>query len=76
MIADNSPGMRTFGSSMSDLAFHELALSLSAPIAMKMDGFNLVEAIKGQSHPSTSTIMMLTSGGQRGDAARCKFRTY
>jgi signal transduction histidine kinase/DNA-binding response OmpR family regulator len=37
----------------------------------KMDGFNLVETIKGQSHPSTATIMMLTSGGQRGDAARC-----
>ncbi len=37
----------------------------------KMDGFNLVDTIKGQSHPSTATIMMLTSGGQRGDAARC-----
>jgi two-component system sensor histidine kinase/response regulator len=37
----------------------------------KMDGFNLVETIKEQSHPSTATIMMLTSGGQRGDAARC-----
>jgi signal transduction histidine kinase/CheY-like chemotaxis protein/HPt (histidine-containing phosphotransfer) domain-containing protein len=37
----------------------------------KMDGFSLVETIKGQSHPSTATIMMLTSGGQRGDAARC-----
>jgi two-component system sensor histidine kinase/response regulator len=37
----------------------------------KMDGFDLVETIKGQPHPSTATIMMLTSGGQRGDAARC-----
>jgi two-component system sensor histidine kinase/response regulator len=37
----------------------------------KMDGFDLVETINGQPHPSTATIMMLTSGGQRGDAARC-----
>jgi CheY-like chemotaxis protein len=37
----------------------------------KMDGFQFVETIKGQSHPSTATIMMLTSGGQRGDSARC-----
>jgi two-component system sensor histidine kinase/response regulator len=37
----------------------------------KMDGFQLVETIKGQPHPSTATIMMLTSGGQRGDSARC-----
>ncbi len=37
----------------------------------KMDGFDLVETIKGQPHPSTATIMMLTSGGQRGDAVRC-----
>jgi CheY-like chemotaxis protein len=36
-----------------------------------MDGFNLVEKIKEQAGPSASTIMMLTSGGQRGDAARC-----
>jgi signal transduction histidine kinase/CheY-like chemotaxis protein len=37
----------------------------------KMDGFELVETIKRQPYPSTTTIMMLTSGGQRGDAARC-----
>jgi two-component system, sensor histidine kinase and response regulator len=37
----------------------------------KMDGFSLVEQIKENSGPSTATIMMLTSGGQRGDAARC-----
>ena len=37
----------------------------------KMDGFGLVEQIKQNSGPSTATIMMLTSGGQRGDAARC-----
>jgi two-component system sensor histidine kinase/response regulator len=37
----------------------------------KMDGFGLVEQIKRKLDISTSTIMMLTSGGQRGDAARC-----
>ena len=34
----------------------------------RMDGFGLVEEIKQRPGLSTSTIMMLTSGGQRGDA--------
>jgi two-component system sensor histidine kinase/response regulator len=38
----------------------------------RMDGFGLVEHIKENPELSTSTIMMLTSGGQRGDAARCE----
>jgi two-component system, sensor histidine kinase and response regulator len=38
----------------------------------KMDGFGLVEQIKQREELATSTIMMLTSGGQRGDAARCE----
>jgi two-component system sensor histidine kinase/response regulator len=37
-----------------------------------MDGFDLVEQIKRRLELSTSTIMMLTSGGRRGDAARCR----
>ena len=37
----------------------------------KMDGFGLVENIKQTPDAATATIMMLTSGGQRGDAARC-----
>jgi two-component system sensor histidine kinase/response regulator len=37
----------------------------------KMDGFTLVEQIKERPQLNTATIMMLTSGGQRGDAARC-----
>jgi two-component system sensor histidine kinase/response regulator len=37
----------------------------------KMDGFGLVEEVKRRQGLSTSTIMMLTSGGQRGDAAKC-----
>jgi two-component system, sensor histidine kinase and response regulator len=36
-----------------------------------VDGFSFVERIQG-SDRSTATIMMLTSGSQRGDAARCE----
>ena len=36
-----------------------------------MDGFGLVNNIRETANASTATIMMLTSGGQRGDAARC-----
>ena len=38
----------------------------------KMDGFTLVERIRARPELSTATIMMLTSAGQRGDAARCQ----
>jgi two-component system, sensor histidine kinase and response regulator len=38
----------------------------------KMDGFGLVGHIKEWSKHSTATIMMLTSGGRRGDVARCQ----
>jgi CheY-like chemotaxis protein/nitrogen-specific signal transduction histidine kinase len=37
----------------------------------KMDGFTLVEHIRHNPELATSTIMMLTSAGHRGDAARC-----
>jgi signal transduction histidine kinase/CheY-like chemotaxis protein len=37
-----------------------------------MDGFELTERIRQGPHPSTVTIMMLTSAGHRGDAARCQ----
>ena len=36
-----------------------------------MDGFALVERIRERPELSTATIMMLTSAGHRGDAARC-----
>ena len=38
----------------------------------KMDGFELIERIRVQDDTHTPTIMMLTSGGHRGDAARCE----
>jgi len=37
----------------------------------KMDGFGLVERLRENPGVAMSTIMMLTSGGQRGDAQRC-----
>jgi PAS domain S-box-containing protein len=37
-----------------------------------MDGFTLAERIKEDPALSGATIMMLTSGGHRGDAARCR----
>src|SRR6266446_1473136 len=37
-----------------------------------MDGFSLVERIRQRPELSTATIMMLTSAGHRGDAARCE----
>jgi PAS domain S-box-containing protein len=38
----------------------------------KMDGFTLVEHIRMRPELATATIMMLTSAGHRGDAARCQ----
>jgi signal transduction histidine kinase/DNA-binding response OmpR family regulator/HPt (histidine-containing phosphotransfer) domain-containing protein len=38
----------------------------------EMDGFTLVERIREDPALAAATIMMLTSSGQRGDAARCR----
>jgi signal transduction histidine kinase/DNA-binding response OmpR family regulator len=38
----------------------------------EMDGFTLVEKIKSEIYSKEAIIMMLTSAGMRGDAARCK----
>ncbi len=38
----------------------------------EMDGFTLADQIRHDPKLADATIMMLTSGGQRGDAARCK----
>jgi two-component system, sensor histidine kinase and response regulator len=37
----------------------------------EMNGFTLIERIRQRPELSTATIMMLTSAGHRGDAARC-----
>jgi CheY-like chemotaxis protein len=51
---------------------HPYRLILTDIHMPKVDGFGLVERIKDSAENSASTIMMLTSGGQRGDAARCR----
>jgi len=37
-----------------------------------MDGFSMAEAIKHDPDFAKATLLMLTSGGQQGDAARCR----
>jgi CheY-like chemotaxis protein len=37
-----------------------------------MDGFDLVERIRLRPEPSATAVVMLTSAGYRGDAARCE----
>lgn len=37
-----------------------------------MDGFTLIERVRQRPEWSAATIMMLTSAGHKGDAARCK----
>ncbi|MGO9612311.1 MAG: response regulator [Dissulfurispiraceae bacterium] len=49
--------------------FSLLLLDANMPV---MDGFDLVEKLKEVPDLGGATIMMLTSSGQRGDAARCR----
>jgi signal transduction histidine kinase/CheY-like chemotaxis protein len=53
----------------SDSGFALLLVDAQMPA---MDGFSLVERIRQQGDLRKITIMMLTSAGQRGDAARCR----
>jgi two-component system, sensor histidine kinase and response regulator len=53
-------------------ANHAYGLILTDMHMPKMDGFGLVGHLRDRVKFSTATIMMLTSGGQRGDAARCE----
>jgi CheY-like chemotaxis protein len=62
------------------LALYQAAAEQTQPFSLiladmhmpKMDGFGLVERLNAESAACSSTIMMLTSGGQRGDAQRCQ----
>src|SRR5205085_6852944 len=48
------------------------ALVLTDMHMPNMDGFTLIEQIRKRPDLTTATIMMLTSAGHRGDAARCQ----
>jgi signal transduction histidine kinase/CheY-like chemotaxis protein/ligand-binding sensor domain-containing protein len=58
--------------SVAENANHAYGLMLTDLHMPRMDGFGLVGHLKDSVKFSTPTIMMLTSGGQRGDAARCE----
>jgi PAS domain S-box-containing protein len=74
-------GMNAATASDGEQALQELsaAQASNAPFELvltdmhmpRMDGFTFVEKINQMPELSAATIMMLTSGGQRGDAARC-----
>ncbi len=49
--------------------FHLVLLDANMP---RLDGFQVAERIKKHPELTTATIMMLTSAGKRGDAARCR----
>jgi two-component system, sensor histidine kinase and response regulator len=51
---------------------HEYDLILLDGQMPELSGFDVAQAMAGRPHLIGSTVMMLTSGGQRGDAARCK----
>jgi PAS domain S-box-containing protein len=75
-------GMHSTSAPDGEAALAELALAQEAgePYGLiltdmhmpKMDGFGLVQEINQRPGLSTATIMMLTSGGQTGDAAKCE----
>ena len=51
---------------------HPFQIVLTDMHMPKMDGFELIEQIRGGEGCRMATIMMLTSGGHRGDATRCE----
>lgn len=50
----------------------EISLVLTDVHMPEIDGFGLVERIREDPLISNARIVLLTSGGERGDAARCK----
>ena len=49
----------------------QYGLIISDLLMPRMDGFEFIEHVRRRPELSTATIMMLTSAGRRGDAARC-----
>jgi CheY-like chemotaxis protein len=70
----------TVSSGAEGLAALERAASAGSPFPLvlvdaqmpEMDGFALAERVRQNPKLAGATIMMLTSAGQRGDAARCR----
>jgi len=51
---------------------NQYKLIISDVLMPEMDGFSFVERVRQEPMLSAARIMMLTSAGQRGDAARCE----
>ncbi len=67
VAVDGEQAIALYEDAASRLPFDLVLTDMHMP---RMDGFGLVEKLKGFS-ATGSTIMMLTSGGQKGDAQRC-----
>jgi PAS domain S-box-containing protein len=53
-------------------AGEQFDLIISDVLMPEMDGFSFVERVRQEPMLSSAKVMMLTSAGQRGDAARCE----
>jgi signal transduction histidine kinase/DNA-binding response OmpR family regulator len=70
LVGDGEEALRTLAlESEAGLPFPLVITDASMP---EMDGFELAEEIRKNPRLSGTAIMMLTSAGQRGDAARCR----
>jgi len=70
MVADGPLALKTLEEASSD--GEPFPLVLVDGHMPEMDGFSLAEQIKGTGSLAGAVIMMLTSGAQAGDAARCR----
>jgi signal transduction histidine kinase/CheY-like chemotaxis protein len=70
LVADGQQALAEL--SAAQAAGEPYRLILTDLLTPKMDGFQLVDEIRRRPELSASTIMMLTSAGQRGDAMRCQ----
>jgi two-component system, sensor histidine kinase and response regulator len=69
VASDGEEALALYNAAASSAPFRLILTDMHMP---KMDGFGFVERLKETKDGSPSTIMMLTSGGQRGDAQRCE----
>jgi CheY-like chemotaxis protein len=69
VASDGEEALALFNAAASDDPYRLILTDMHMP---KLDGFGFVERLKHTLDASPSTIMMLTSGGQRGDAQRCE----
>jgi CheY-like chemotaxis protein len=72
------PELAASGSEVLELVAQREALNQQFPLILmdhqmpETDGFMVIEALRKTHAAASTTIMMLTSGGKRGDAARCE----